>query len=77
MKTHIILTNSGAPIALPEVGRTIGRGEELDLCFPGSPYEFDPDAALRALNDLSGTVLYQQSHGTAPALSYRVAELEE
>lgn len=74
--THVVLTNVGAQaIQLPEVdNRLIRPGEDFDLCFPGSPYEYDYEAALRAINDLPDTALYKETHGASPQLTYLVYE---
>jgi len=62
-----------SPIPLPEIGGySLAPDEEIDMCdeeLPNGHYN-DPGAVLRALNDLTGTVLYQQRE--AGHLTYRI-----
>jgi hypothetical protein len=71
---HVIVTNvSDSAITLPEIGGyELAAGAEVDMMdetLPSGHYT-DHRAVLRALNDLTGTVLYQQRE--AGNLEYRL-----
>jgi hypothetical protein len=70
----VLIKNIGTvPIVLPEIGGfELSPDEEIDMCDPELPngHYGDPGAVLRALNDLSGTVLYRQRE--AGNLTYRI-----
>ena len=60
-------------ITLPEIGGyELDPDEEINMLDPELPtgHYNDPGAVLRALNDLKGTVLYQQRE--AGNLTYRI-----
>lgn len=73
---HVLVKNvSDSAYNLPEIGGTaLDPDEEIDLMdteLPDGHYT-DAGAVLRALNDLTGTVLYQKSHADPVELTYRV-----
>lgn len=70
----VYVKNEGSsPIVLPEIGGySLAVDEEINMmdeALPSGHYT-DSAAVLRALNDLTGTVLYQQR--VAGNLTYRV-----
>ena len=70
----VLVKNVGdAAIVLPEIGGySLAKGAEINMMddtLPSGHYN-DPQAVLRALNELTGTVLYQERE--AGNLTYRV-----
>jgi hypothetical protein len=65
---------SADAFVLPELGGyALPPGEEINMCDDTLPnYYRDPQAVLRAINDLTGTSLYVGVHGTPKKLEYRI-----
>ena len=76
MDIHVLVKNvSDEAFDLPEIGgTTIDPDEEIDLMDTDLPkgHYTDASAVLRALNELTGTVLYAKSHADPVELTYRV-----
>jgi hypothetical protein len=75
VKYKVLIHNIGDdPVLLPEVGVTVQTDDYVDIMDESNPggYYSRVEEALRAINELTGTVLYQGVHGAHPFLEYEV-----